>query len=343
MSALARHDDDAPVRLAALCRELRASAGLGHKRDIAWALAALGDAGLPAAPNGDDCAALPDGDGWLLFAIEGFINDFVAREPWFAGWCGVMVNCSDIAAMGGRPMAVVNAVWAEGGEAMAQVLAGMAAAARCYGVPVVGGHSNARSERGQLAVSILGRADHLLSGFAARPGHRLMVAVDLRGGYRDGFPHWDAATAAPPTRLRGDLALLPELAREGHCVAARDISQAGVLGSLMMLCEGSGVGATVDIEAVPLPGNVDRARWLLSTFPSYGFLMAVPPEREAEVAVAFAGRDIACAAVGDFTADRVLTLTSGDARRTAWDFVREPVTGCRGAAMPPSTPEHVHA
>ena len=34
---------------------------------------------------GDDCAAIPDGDGYLLLAIEGFINDFVAADPWFAG------------------------------------------------------------------------------------------------------------------------------------------------------------------------------------------------------------------------------------------------------------------
>ena len=36
-----------------------------------------------------------------------------AAEPWFAGYCGVMVNLSDVAAMGGRPVAVVDALWAE--------------------------------------------------------------------------------------------------------------------------------------------------------------------------------------------------------------------------------------
>ena len=52
----------------------------------------LGLARRRAVPVGDDCAAIPDGDGHLLFAIEGFINAFVAADPWFAGWCGVMVN-----------------------------------------------------------------------------------------------------------------------------------------------------------------------------------------------------------------------------------------------------------
>ena len=81
---------------------------------------------------GDDCAAIPDGDGHLLFAIEGFINSFVAADPWFAGWCAVMVNVSDIASMGGWPIAVVDAIWAEGEPAAEQILDGMKAASAAY-------------------------------------------------------------------------------------------------------------------------------------------------------------------------------------------------------------------
>ena len=61
-----------------------------------------------AVPNGDDCAVLPDGNGHLLLAIEGLVQDFVEQQPWFAGYSAVMVNLSDIAAMGGRALAVVD-------------------------------------------------------------------------------------------------------------------------------------------------------------------------------------------------------------------------------------------
>ncbi len=53
------------------------------------------------------------------------MNEFVAGDPWFAGWCGAMVNISDIAAMGGRPIAVVDAIWADGEADAAPVLAGL--------------------------------------------------------------------------------------------------------------------------------------------------------------------------------------------------------------------------
>ena len=57
---------------------------------------------------GDDCAAIPEADGYLLFAAEGILESFVADDPWFAGYSAVMVNLSDIAAMGGWPLAVVD-------------------------------------------------------------------------------------------------------------------------------------------------------------------------------------------------------------------------------------------
>ena len=95
--------------------------------------------GRPAVTRvGDDCAAIPDGDGYLLLAIEGFINAFVAADPWFAGWCGVMVNVSDIAAMGGRPIAVVDAIWSDGETAADPILQGLRAAATTFNVPLVG-------------------------------------------------------------------------------------------------------------------------------------------------------------------------------------------------------------
>ena len=164
-----------------LAARVRANRGLAAKRDIAAVAKRLSLSADSVVPVGDDCAAIPDGDGFLLFAIEGFMNEFVADDPWFAGWCGVMVNISDVAAMGGRPIAVVDAVWAAGEGQAAPVLDGMRAASAAYGVPIVGGHSNARTDRGQLAVAILGRAKRLLTSFDARPDDRLIAAIDLRG------------------------------------------------------------------------------------------------------------------------------------------------------------------
>lgn len=81
--------------------KLRAGRGVAHKADIAPMLAAL-DADNAVMAAGDDCAAIPDGDGYLLFAAEGMVTDLIEAMPWFAGYCSVLVNVSDVCAMGGR-------------------------------------------------------------------------------------------------------------------------------------------------------------------------------------------------------------------------------------------------
>ncbi|MDQ0467611.1 sll0787 family AIR synthase-like protein [Labrys wisconsinensis] len=313
--------------LSRLAAALRADPGLAAKADIGLATGRLGLSGAGMVPVGDDCAAIPDGAGYLLFAMEGFINRFVAADPWFAGWCAVMVNLSDIAAMGGRAIAVTDAVWAEGAGQAEPILAGMRAAAERFGVPIVGGHTNLRTDRAQLSAAVLGRARRLLTSFDARPGDRLVMAVDLRGRYREPFSNWEAATDAPAERLRGDLELLPRIAEAGLSRAAKDISQGGVVGTSAMLAECSGVAITIDVGAVPKPEGVALERWLTS-FPSYGYLLAVAPGDIATVTGLFAERGIDAAEVGAVAAGSGVAITDGIHTETIRDPRRAPLLGC---------------
>lgn len=312
--------------LAALAEIVRASRGIAHKRDIAGVMEGLGLSGSGSIPVGDDTAAIPDGDGLLLLAIEGFVADFVAADPYFAGYCGVMVNVSDIAAMGGRPTAVVNAFWSAGAEGAAPILKGMRDASARYGVPIVGGHSNTRSTGGQLAVAILGKAKRLITSFGAKPGDVILAATDLRGRFRDPFPYWDASSTAPAARLRADLEILPELAEAGLVTAGKDISMAGALGTALMLLEASGCGASLRPHDLPRPLDASLERWL-TAFPSFGFVLTARPEHVAAVIRRFADADIACGAIGEVEVGRKVDLAEGDRRAPLWDFA-EPLIGC---------------
>ncbi|HVY14597.1 MAG TPA: sll0787 family AIR synthase-like protein [Rhodopila sp.] len=316
--------------LAAIAETLRASRGIAAKADIALVARRLGISGASAVPAGDDCAAIPDGDSFLLLAIEGFINEFVAADPWFAGWCGVMVNVSDIAAMGGRPIAAVDAVWCAGEAQADPLLGGLAAASATFGVPLVGGHSNLRTDRPQLSVAILGRAKRLLTSFDAQPGEHLVAAIDLRGRYRDPVPNWEAATDAPAERLRGDLELLPSIAEAGLSAAAKDISQGGIVGTAMMLAECSRAGLTIDLDAIPRPEGVALDLWL-RTFPSFGYLLTVAPPNLPATLAHFAARGIRAASVGLVEDGHRVDVRQGDACETIWDFSRQALLGCADA------------
>jgi uncharacterized protein len=315
---------------------LRASAAFRSKRDIGRVAARIDRAPSAVARwretgepilLGDDTAAIPDGDGYLLFAAEGILPWFLERDPYFAGWCSVMVNVSDVAAMGGHPLAVVDVYFHAEQSSVEAVVGGIADACRAYGVPLVGGHTT-RSEDGPhaLAVAVLGRTRSLLSSFGARPGDDLLLAVDLRGGYHGDLPFWDASSGRLPADLRSDLALLGDLAEAGHVHACKDVSNAGVAGTLLMMLEASRAGGVLDLDAVPRPERATMARWLLS-FPSYGFLLAVPPARSAAVRSAFRERSVACERVGRVDARTSLRLARGRHEVILWDLEANPFTG----------------
>jgi AIR synthase-related protein len=312
--------------MSALATTLRTARGILHKMDLHALLP-----GLPVGADvriGDDCAAIPDGDGYLLLAIEGFVEDFVAADPYFAGYCGVMVNASDIYAMGGRPIAVVNALWSHGTHTAEPAMRGLVDAARIYNIPVVGGHTNMRAASGQLAVAILGRAKTLLTSFDAMPGDRLVAAIDLRGGFRADSPYWDASTGKQPEDLRSSLEVLPMLAESGLCRAGKDISMAGLVGTALMLCESSKIGLTIHLESIPRPPAIPLDRWL-TMFPSYGFLLAVAAVHQAAVLDAFTACGISASVIGVCDDSRRVMLEGPEGIELFWDLNETPFMGVR--------------
>ena len=277
---------------------------------IRQAFAPALDVTFPTARLGDDCAAIPDGaGGYLLLAAEGLLPGFVAEDPWFAGYCSVMVNVSDICAMGGRPIGLVDVMWTPSHSATGRVWDGIRAAARDYGVPVVGGHTTiSRSEQPvYLAAAILGRASSLLTSFDAQPGDLLLMAVDLKGGYRQDKPFWNASVGTGSKRLRTLTELLPRIAEHGWCRAAKDISNGGVVGTLLMLLECSRVGAILDLEMLPKPEGVDLKKWLIS-FPSYGYILSVDQEFRQPIVDLFAEHEIRCQEIGEIVEEQSLKI-----------------------------------
>jgi AIR synthase-related protein len=294
--------------LTALVERLRSLNGLHAKRDIQAPAAVFGhhpftELGL-ASRLGDDAGVVPAQGGALLLACEGMHPELVHDDPWFAGWSGVLVNLSDIAAMGGRPLALVNSVWSAGEQAVAPLLDGMRFACDKFSIPMVGGHTNSQSPYTALSVAVLGVAEGpVLSARAAQIGDLLVLLIDGDGSFYRHYPFWDAATSADPLRLQSQLTLLPRLAQAGIARAAKDISMSGLVGTAVMFAEACGLGITIDLDAIPRPPEIDELAWL-SCFPSFGFLLAVPSGQLNSVqTVVSAHHNLICTSIGHFEND----------------------------------------
>jgi selenophosphate synthetase-related protein len=318
----------APGSLAEIVEAVLAAPGLRAKAEIALVGEVLGADASGGTDwlggPGDDGAVVDAGGTRVVACGEAIFPPFVAADPHGAGFAAVLTNVNDLAAMGAEPLGIVDTVAAPEPLARA-VLAGMREAALLYRVPIVGGHLTIHDGPPSVSAFGVGHAPAPLSVTHAAPGQSLVVAAALDGEMRADFPFFPAFRSRGE-RCAGDVRLLGELARAGVVVAAKDISMAGLVGSLAMLLECDGLGVTVDVDAVPAPAGVPLTRWF-TCFPSFGFLLCVPPGREAECLAAFAGRDLAAAVVGELDGTGELALCRGEERTVALNVREFRVTG----------------
>lgn len=278
---------------------------------------------LPA----DDTAALKIGDQYILHACEGMLPSFVEQHPYFAGWSAVMANVSDIAAMGGRTLSVVSSYWHTTSQSAELLLEGIQAACTTYGVQLVGGHTNIQANfQPALSVAIQGLAQQLLSVFHVHAGQKILIALNMQGKFHSNTTYWKCFEHVPATVLRAQLELLPEIAEQHLAYAARDISNAGILGSLLMLLEATGSGANICLEQIPKPQHVDWLQWL-QIFPSYGFLLTADDDECKDIIELFASQGIDCTVIGEVnTSGKVGVQLKGE-QDYFWDFQQGSFTG----------------
>lgn len=324
--------DNQRIDLAYLVRQLKEYPGLRRKGPIAEVFRELVLEGVPGPqlPNyGDDAAVIPFGDRYLLLACDGIMTGLLLNEPYAAGKAAVMVTVNDIYSMGGRPLALVNVLASGDPDQREMVVAGLAKGCRKLGVPMVGGHlhPDAPEDYPALSVAILGEAKAVLRSHLAKPGDSLVLAVDLRG--RPGCQSvrsWDANSGKTPQELKERLEIMPLIAEEGLAQAAKDISNAGLLGTAAIMLENSGVGAEIDLEALPRPQGMDLLPWLLS-FMSYGFVLAVEPKNCPRILSLFGERGLTAAVIGQVGSEPRVVLRRQEERQVFFDFRREAITG----------------
>jgi selenophosphate synthetase-related protein len=257
---------------------------------------------------------------------EALLPVFVARDPYGAGLAAVLTNVNDLAAMGATPRGIVDTIVADADTAR-EVLHGLRDGSVLYDVPLVGGHLTVHDGPAALSAFGIGHADVVLSATHVAVGQSLVVAACTRGTMRSDFPFFRSFDERGD-RLAGDVRLLAELARSGACVAAKDVSMAGLVGSLAMLLEWSRLGVTLDLTALPRPENVQLSDWL-TCFPAFGFLLCAPEGRGAECVAAFRDNGLDAAVVGCIDDSGVVSLRSGECRATVLDLSVTPVTGLR--------------
>ncbi|HII05956.1 MAG TPA: methanogenesis marker 2 protein [Methanotrichaceae archaeon] len=320
------------MNLESLAAELRGFVGITRKKAIGDLVQHFPvDSDLIIASFGEDAAVIDDGDEVMLLAADGIWSRLLEADAEWAGYCAVLVNVHDIAAMGGWPVAMVDVFSADSPDLTENVLRGLKKGIEKFRVPIIGGHFHPDTPYSSLDVAILGKAKKgaMILSSTAKPGDSIVVGVDLDGMVHPSFQiNWDSTSFKDRETLLRQLGSMRELGERNLVTAGKDISNPGMLGTLGMLLESSHTGAVVDLDFLPKPEGMDMASWQ-KMYPGMGFVVTAPPKKAEEVARVFRDRGLTAAVIGRVTKERRLEIVSGGEKAVLFDFKREVITGIR--------------
>lgn len=279
---------------------------------------------------GDDAAVIDiGGDDYVLFAADGIWGRLVNASPWWAGYTSVLVNVNDIAAMGGKPVAMVNVLSSNNKNACKELLRGIRDGIVKFGVPMVGGHMHPDTPYTSLSVAIIGtvkRGCEIRSG-SAKAGDVVISAIDMDGKMGPNSPYsYDSTTFKEPDEVRARYAVMQEIGEKKLVTAGKDISNPGLIGTLGMLLETSKKGGCVDLRKVSAPEGIDFTQWL-KVHPATGFIVTALPENEKEVIELFERSGYAASNIGVVNDTMKLNIRYGNKCATVFDFSKDVVTG----------------
>ncbi len=236
---------------------------------------------------GDDAAVVEPGSGQQILTtdmlVEGVHFDLATISARDLGAKSIVVNVSDIAAMAASPRYAlasiglapeIDAAW------VIELYGGMRTACDEYALTLVGGDCN-RADAVIISVTVVGEVapGRAVTRAGARPGDVIVVTGSL-GAAAGGFvlsrahPSKAAEALGKPWGRTLLEALARPVARVGEAqtlaqagaTAMMDLSD-GLAKDLSRLCAESGVGARIELKAVPVSPALSEATDVLGVDP----------------------------------------------------------------------------
>lgn len=233
----------------------------GFIGDIATMFGSLPHHGFE--PIGDDCTVLDLGGEALVMTTDMLIEDvhFLrhASSPEDVGRKSLMVNISDVAAMGAKPVATLLSIAlpeSAQGEWSERFMRGYYEASRERGVALVGGDTTASRDKIAINVVAIGRApmSNIKRRSAAKVGDAVCVTGKLgtssKGLVDIMFGDVHTPAAKIHCRAQARTAEGEWLGTRSEVHAMMDVSD-GIASDIKHIMEQSKVGAEIELDKIP--------------------------------------------------------------------------------------------
>lgn len=267
-----------------------------------------------AVKIGDDAAAFSLKSNLLtLLATDSLIENvhfkLGAITPLDLGYKSLVVNISDIAAMGGTPKFATVSLGLPAKIDFAFIKAfykGISEAASAYSLIIAGGDLTSSKEL-VINISVIGQVekDRILKRSTAKVGEQILVTGSLGASIAAGY------TLRPQARVEQ-----AKIAAKIGVKTAIDISD-GLISDCQRICEASDVGCRIFADKIPIAKHADSLQMALSGGEDYELIFCTSKNKAQKLKDVFQRKKWLISEVGEIIPKGIEVVDKGG-RQIKW-------------------------
>jgi uncharacterized protein len=279
---------------------------------------------------GEDSAALllNAGDDYMVLMTTDAINeDFSNKAPWSAGFSSILVGVEDIFACGGIPIAASVIISSNNEKTRNELMQGILDATHKFQVPLVRGHTSDNTQNTSVSATLIGKIlkEYYISAGGSKDGDTLMVIADFDGKVaQTNKYYWDTVTDKKPESIRDKFMFMFELGKQKLAHASKDISNGGILGTLLLMLEYSKKGAVVNLGRITIPPKLIEIGYNLLEYSKMylttAFLLAIPPSNVPKVKKLATKFGLNLCVIGNIVEGSCINLAYDSETQKLWDW-----------------------
>ncbi len=266
---------------------------------------------------GEDSASILNDENLILMTTDRIKTEYILKNPFGAGFSSILVGIDDIYCCGGTPLAASLIVSFTNKHIGEKIFKGALVGSQKFRVPIVRGHTNPNSSYNELSSTMIGeiKKSDYLSAKNAKYEDDIILAVDFKGKIPDvGKYYWDTVTFKQSEEVLFRRKSMNIIAQKHLANSAKDISNAGIFGTILQLIKYSNLGAIININQITIPPFLTKNGYDLEKFIKMylttSYILTAPEDNSKEILTIFDKHNLTATIIGKIIKDEHLLKIS---------------------------------
>ncbi len=265
---------------------------------------------------GEDSASIKNNNQiYTLVTTDRIKTSFVENFPFGAGFSAILVGVDDIYACGGKPIAVSVIISFKDKLIGQKLIEGICEGSKRFHVPIIRGHTNIKDYY-ELSSTMIGEvnSDNYISSKNAQYQDDIILAVDFDGKVgKANDMYWDTTTFKSSEIILKKRASMNLIAETHLAHSSKDISNAGIFGTIIQLTNYSKTGAKINVNNIKIPPRLIEANYNLIKFSQMflttSFILTSSKKYSQDIIDIFRNHAMQACSIGEITKEKILTIS----------------------------------